>query len=67
MINKNVDIDRNENWFKLLSSMSSGSKFFWRITKIITGKYSKNIGKISEDGKDLFTNEESNCYCKQFL
>lgn len=48
----------DRNWSQMLYNLSTADKKFWRITKSIRGKHSKNIGSLLDGDKDLFTNEE---------
>lgn len=58
LINENVNLDRNNNWNNMISNLETGDKKFWRISKGIRGKYSKNIGKLQLNNTELTTNEQ---------
>lgn len=57
-IDKAVFSDRNSNFTEMLSSLKTGDKKFWRVTKAISGKHAKHIGVLRDGDKDLFTNKE---------
>lgn len=57
-IDKTVFTERNSNFNNMLSSLKTGDKNFWRVTKTIRGKHTRNVGVLREGDKNLFTNEE---------
>lgn len=57
LINFHIDRDRNKNWSKFISTLPSGSKKFWKISKFIKGKHTA-IPQLVVNGTIFITPEE---------
>lgn len=58
IVDRDVFADRNENFTQMLSKLKTGDKKFWRVTKAISGKHSKQVGLLRDGNSVLFTDEE---------